>query len=263
MPETKPLHSPSLIEPKGSQDLYFRLVVRGLGYDPKAFKWWKFVKRGGQGLKVAVFGRGSGAVYEADESDTWTSLFAEDLRGGRFSAERPPALDRQRAVVLQQVLAAFEASGLTGGLQLLNDRVPHRFSAVYRVAHGVMRNVALVDKERSLDTFALEAVPLTDSFCQFALKDGFFITNQSGSDARLVDHPYSGKVGCYVGVPLSVADQKLYGTICHFDFTPQRIDQEEFFLLQHVALKLPRGLLQSDRVGPATRAQLGDETTAG
>jgi GAF domain-containing protein len=225
------------------EGLYFRLIVKGLGHDPRDFNLWKFLKRSGEGSKVGVFARGVGAVYEADESASWTSVFAEDLKNGRFSPERPPALQNYALRTLREVISSFEKYGLQAGLELLNQRVPHRFTAVYRLQGGVMRNVALVDKERSMDTFSLEAVPLTDSFCQFALKDGFFLTKCSGGDQRLAGHPYSGVVGSYVGVPIAAGEYRLYGTLCHFDFADQQIAMGEFLLLQHVALNMPLPLL--------------------
>jgi len=219
-------------------------VVTGLGHDPRSFKFWKLLKRSAEGFKVGVFGRGAGAVYEVDEAESWTTRFAEDLRSGRFSGERPPALQKDRLAVLRNVVAAFEGAGLDAGLKLLNDRVPHRFTAVYRLENGMVRNVALVDKERSMDMFALQAVPLTDSFCQFALKDGFFVTECSGGDERLLGNPHRGIVGSYVGVPIGSGGNQLYGTLCHFDFSDRQIDQEEFFLLQYTALNLPARLLR-------------------
>lgn len=225
------------------EGLYFRLVVRGLGHDPRNFNFRRFFKQSGEQFKVGVFGRGSGAVYDADESGSWTSQFAEDLRSGRFGMERPPALPKNQLVVLRRVLAAFENTGLDAGLHILNEHVPHRFTSLNRLDGGVVRNVALVDKERSISMSSLQAVPIEDSFCKFALRDGGFLTTGSGSDERLAGHPYSGMVGSYVGVPIASGEEQLYGTLCHYDFGETPLPQEEFFLLQHVALLLPRRLL--------------------
>lgn len=230
------------VPPWTREGLYFRLLIRALGHDPGNFSFQRFLWRSGERFRIGVFGRGSGAVYVADESESWTSQFAGDLKLGRFDAERQPVLRKDMLVVLRHVIAALEESGIDAVLKLLNERVPHRFTALYRLENGFMRNVALVDKERSTDTFSLQAVPLTDSFCQFALRDGFFVTTASGSDERLVGHPYSGVVGSYVGVPISFVEYKLYGTLCHFDFVDQQIDPDEFILMQHVALSLPQRL---------------------
>jgi hypothetical protein len=229
--------------PRSMEGLYFRLVVRGLGHDPRNFNFRRFLRQSGERFKVGVFGQGSGAVYDADESGSWTSEFAQDLRSGRFSMERPPVLPKNQLVVLRSVLAAFEKAGLDAGLHVLNEHVPHRFTSLNRLDEGVVRNVALVDKERSISMSSLQAVPIEDSFCQFALRDGCFLTARSESDERLAGHPYRGVVGSYVGVPIASGDDRLYGTLCHFDFGETRLPHDEFFLLQHVALLLPRRLL--------------------
>jgi GAF domain-containing protein len=241
MPESANNAAPAPLQavpPAAREGLYFRLLIRALGHDPSNFSFQRFLRRSGLRSKIEVFGRSSGAVYEADESGSWTSEFAADLKTGRFDAERPPVLRKDMLVVLRHVIATLEESGLDAGLKLLNEAVPHRFTALYRLDSGVMRNVALVDKERNTDSFALQAVPLTDSFCQFALRDGVFLTTASRSDERLAGHPYRGVVGSYVGVPVSLG-KTLYGTLCHLDFDEQQIDEKDFILLQHVALQLP------------------------
>lgn len=228
-----------------NERLYFRLVLRALGVDPKGFNFWKFAHEHGERIRVRVFGRGSAAVYDVPDSETWTSQFADDLKRGHFGGDSGYLLDKDGLRVLHDVCAAFEEKGVTAGLQILNQRVPHRFSAIYQLVANVLINVALVDKENILDTFCVKAMPLQDSFCKFALKDGFFATSRSGTDARLEGHPLSGVYESYVGVPIPRTEGGLYGTLCHFDFASQPLDDQEFFLLESVAKALPR-YLQGD-----------------
>ncbi|RYF31751.1 MAG: hypothetical protein EOO23_01405, partial [Comamonadaceae bacterium] len=47
--------------------------------------------------------------------------------------------------VIQKYLAVLEAEG-PAGLQFLNERVPHRYSAVYRLEGGTLRNEFVFDK---------------------------------------------------------------------------------------------------------------------
>lgn len=82
-------------------------------------------------------------------------------------------------------------------------------------------------------------MPLKDSFCQFVLRDGLFLTQDSGSDPRLASHPYSGIVGCYVGVPIRNREEKLAGTLCHFDLDSHEIDDDEYLLLDRAARLMP------------------------
>lgn len=139
---------------------------------------------------------------------------------------------------LELVLAQ---SGRLAGLAFLNRRVDHRFTAIYRLDNAVMKNVDLVDKE-GIGMPDLQEVPLGNSFCQYVLRDGQFLTAGSGADRRLDGHPYQGVVGSYVGLPLLGNDGQLWGTFCHFDMANRPIQDEEFEFLQKVARLLPRYL---------------------
>jgi hypothetical protein len=86
------------------------------------------------------------------------------------------------------------------------------------------------DKHRHLDALDLRVVPLKDSFCQFVLRDGLFLTQSSGTDPRLVGHPYAGAVNCYVGVPV-IAQNGMQGTLCHFDIEDHAVADREYLLL--------------------------------
>jgi GAF domain-containing protein len=88
----------------------------------------------------------------------------------------------------------------------------------------------------------LESVPLGDSFCQFTLRDGRFLTASSAADTRLDGHPYQGVMESYIGLPLARADGELFGTFCHFDLAGRPVNDEEYAFLTQVAAVLPRYL---------------------
>ena len=48
---------------EANEGLYFRLLLKGLGLDPKGFRFWRFAHQQGRRMKVRVFGRRSAAVY--------------------------------------------------------------------------------------------------------------------------------------------------------------------------------------------------------
>jgi GAF domain-containing protein len=227
------------LQPSAYEQAQFNATVRRLGAEPEAFRFWKFAHA--DRVKVRVFGRGSGAVYDVSSNASWTSLFARDLKQGLF-APTVPNLSPEHLRVLREVAAQWQAGAIERGLELLNGRVAHRFTAVYHFEPDVVRNVALVDKERSLDAFSLQAVPLKDSFCQFVLRDGHFTTCDSGGDPRLAGHPYSGVVASYVGVPVTMDGGALYGTLCHFDFVTRDIEDGEYALLQRAGQILAKYL---------------------
>lgn len=139
---------------------------------------------------------------------------------------------------LQILRATLLSGGLSAGLDQLNRRVSHRFTAVYRLEGDTLRNVAIVDKLCEVVPEQLLAVPLGSSFCQFVLRDGVF-TIDGSSDPRLVGHPYEGIVNAYVGLPLMETGGELLGTFCHFDFEPLQITDTEFQFMEKVARELP------------------------
>ena len=51
-----------------------------------------------------------------------------------------------------------------------------------------------------------------------------------------------GVLNTYVGLPLTQTGDDLRGTLCHFDFDPVDVSQEEFEFLRRAALLLLRYL---------------------
>jgi hypothetical protein len=228
---------PTEISPLESRQ--FELLVRKSGANPSAFKLRKFRLLAGTGYKVRVVGRGAATVYDTPDPGSWMGHFAQDVEKGLFGtdpdADLPPAV----ATALAEVESALLHGGLAAALTVLNRRVPHRFTAVYRLVGQSLHNVATADKHLHLDPLDLKVVPLKDSFCQFVLRDGLFLTRESGSDVRLDGHPYSGVVGCYVGVPVRSRDGKLAGTLCHFDVESHDVTDDEYLLLDRAARLMP------------------------
>ena len=152
-------------------------------------------------------------------------------------------IQRRNREVFEQ---ALESGGLQKALGFLNQRVEHRYTAVYRLKSGVLHNAYLEDKMQEMRPEYLEAVPLGTSFCQFVLRDGVFATANSAEDRRLDGHPYQGAMVAYTGVPLVDASGELIGTICHFDVTERSLVDAEFELLQLAARILPGHLPRND-----------------
>jgi GAF domain-containing protein len=142
-----------------------------------------------------------------------------------------------------QLSESLDNGGLEAGLKFLNQRVHHRFTAIYRLEEMVLHNVELIDKvDDDFDRSGLQAIPLGDSFCQFVLRDGLFRTSRTTGMEMLNGHPYQSVLESYVGLPLMSAPDKMFGTLCHFDFGEQALTDEEFNFLQRAARLLPRYL---------------------
>ena len=130
------------------------------------------------------------------------------------------------------------------GLAYLNGRVKHRFTAIYQLAHGTLRNTYMHDKQGQVVPDDFKVVPLNDSFCQFVLRDGFFTTHNSAQDERLNGLKFQGVLGAYYGVPLLNNQGTLYGTLCHFDLPNHYLDDLEFAVLRESARLLPAYLFR-------------------
>lgn len=143
------------------------------------------------------------------------------------------ALDEQ----LAQFRSAFDSGGLYGALRYLNSRTTYRYTAIYRLDGQMMRNIYLYDRKGENPTSLCE-VPLSDSFCQFVLKDNGFNTGNSARDERLQGHRYQGVLNSYFGLPLSRKPGTIYGTFCHFDLEPMLIEAGEIPLLEAVSTEL-------------------------
>jgi GAF domain-containing protein len=131
---------------------------------------------------------------------------------------------------------ALKTGGLDAALGVLNARIRHRYSAVYRL-EGTERliNLAIVDKLGEPCPDHLLDVPYDASFCQFVVRDGQFRTSNSALDARLHGHPYQGIVNSYHSVPLVSTEGRILGTVCHFDLAAYPLDDEDFELLRLAA----------------------------
>ncbi len=130
------------------------------------------------------------------------------------------------------------SEGAEAALAFLNAGVPHRYSAVYRLDGRTLKNVLLCDKADEITPAYLAEVPFETSFCQFVIRDGHFQTTDSGTDARLVGHPYQGVMVAYHGVPI-LSGGEIWGTLCHFDLESQPLSDQEFDLLLGAAAVTP------------------------
>ena len=199
-------------------------------------------------LEVSLFGEKSGTI-----------LAAADLSNALDTADRSkkvtitPACFKQKAQIaltgrlsfmdqtLEDLTRVLDTQGLQAGLKWLNSRVPHRWTAIYRLDNLLMRNTVIIDKQGESEPGELAVVPLQESFCQFTMNDGQFLSHNTGEDTnpRLNGHRYKGVLNSYVGLPLMLHPDIMYGTLCHFDPSPLPIENNEFEFLQRVARILP------------------------
>ena len=139
---------------------------------------------------------------------------------------------------LRDLRDSLDQRGLTGELEFLNQRVPHRFTGVYRLNQRILTSVCLVDKRGDIPPPSLKKIPLGDSFCQFVLDEGMLVTDSSADEPLLNGHRYQGVLHSYMGLPLCHIGDDPEGTLCHFDFERVHAADAEFGFLRKAAVLL-------------------------
>ena len=142
-------------------------------------------------------------------------------------------------------MAEFEetlrSQGVYASLRFLNQRVGHRFTAIFRMDKDKLEIVQLIDKLDDPSTAPISPLPFANSFCELVMPGGALMTADSAADARFAGKFSQGVVVAYVGLPL-VQNGHLYGSLCHLDYSEKKVDEKEFAFLQSVMAVLPHYL---------------------
>ena len=157
------------------------------------------------------------------------------------------------STALSELQGVLETQGLDAGLMLLNARVPHRYTAVYRLSDEYLRRLAFFDKQGG-PGLGFAEVPFKDSFCELAVKHPPMVVTDVGTDPRLVAHPNPGLLMSYVGLPLAMAPGALYGTLCHYDTSAHLLGDAELSFMEQASELLTefclRTVMSPDAIAP-------------
>ncbi|HEY1683667.1 MAG TPA: GAF domain-containing protein [Tepidisphaeraceae bacterium] len=140
---------------------------------------------------------------------------------------------------MREMRAILNGSGVRAALIFLNGQTDHRFSALYRFDDETLKNLYFFDREQPELDYCPD-IPIMVSYCVFVRSEGrTFVTTNSEGDARVEGHPKRFEVRSYCGVPLIDENGKMFGTICHFDFQPKGITDENVALTEAMAQLIP------------------------
>ncbi len=132
--------------------------------------------------------------------------------------------NRSEVSALSTILAEVERAlhnDLCEALRLLNEPTPYRFTGIYRFESGVVKSVALYDRENPACRIGAD-VPWFDSYCMMTAENGGECEIQhSLNDPRLTGHAARLTVMSYCAVLLRTADGEPLGTLCHYDVLPR------------------------------------------
>ena len=148
------------------------------------------------------------------------------------------------STALSELQEALDSQGLNAALMFLNARVPHRYTAVYRLSDAYLRRLGFIDKEGG-PGLEFSDVPFKDSFCELAVRQPPLLVTDVVTDPRLQGYPNPGLLMSYVGLPLSVGPGALYGTLCHYDTRAHPLSDAELSFLEQASELLLRFCLRS------------------
>jgi GAF domain-containing protein len=149
---------------------------------------------------------------------------------------------------LRQLRVILRDQDIRAGLIFLNGLTQHRFTALYRFDKETLRNLYFFDRENPAQDSTPD-IPVMASYCVFVRsRRAAFSTTDSLQDERVEGHPKRQIVQSYCGVPLRDINGEIFGTICHFDFRPLPISDENIELMEAVAPLLKASVPQAARI---------------
>lgn len=134
--------------------------------------------------------------------------------------------------------AVLSRGGVPAALAMLNATVPHRYTALYRLDGARLRSLYFHDRLGQPQPGHLAVIEIGESYCQYVLRDGAFLTDNSAFDQRLDGHPSQGVMVAYHGVPVLGPGGAMLGALCHFDTEPRGLVRTQFDLLVQATQRL-------------------------
>ena len=129
------------------------------------------------------------------------------------------------SLIAKAFAASLERDDLYDLLRYLNGRTTHRFTGVYRFEPGWVISVALFDRESPSVRLGAD-VKMKESYCWLTGLGGMYEIEDACADARLATHVARDAVRSYVAVMLRDREGSPWGTLCHYDFAPQRLPDD-------------------------------------
>lgn len=124
-------------------------------------------------------------------------------------------------------------NGLHGALEFLNDRTPHRFTGLYVMVAGRLRNVALYD---SFDVRVQRGEKAAGELTRFFRIDNPVRAGRpSPGRAQRWSLSSTRNIRSYCGVPLRDGSGAAFGTLCHFDMHRCQERKSDLPLLRQAA----------------------------
>lgn len=123
--------------------------------------------------------------------------------------------------------------GIHAALRCLNARTRFRFTGLYHAEPPLLRNVHLFDRENPTLHISGAVCLIDGTPCSIVCATRApFGTGDALRDPRLGQHAMRDTVLSYAGVPIRMADGRVWGTLCHFDVRPRLLPPAELPVLE-------------------------------
>lgn len=116
---------------------------------------------------------------------------------------------------LAQFKTVLETAGITGALQFLNRKTPHRYTGIYKYDGDTLRNIVLFDSYVQQAEKGDDA-PMEATYCSLVREEQRLEIANAETDSRVKGRIITPVVS-YCGTLIRDAEGRPFGTLCHFD----------------------------------------------
>jgi hypothetical protein len=154
------------------------------------------------------------------------------------------------SAVISEFWAIVRSRGIHDGLRFLNDRTPHRFTAIYRYDGDMLRSVHFYDQfTPSLRKGA--DVKMVDAYCALVGERRAGVQFADINVDRSIDLKPDSPVVSYCGALITDDNGKPYGTLCHFDTKPAQHREDDIPILEAIARMIYSAIKGEEKSGVA------------
>ncbi|MEJ5988902.1 hypothetical protein WG902_02800 [Ramlibacter sp. PS3R-8] len=135
---------------------------------------------------------------------------------------------------LPEFKVRLAAGGRRGGLELLNERTPYRFTGVFQFSGEVLKSVELVDKWDKAVVRGQD-VPIATAYCAHLQRTGQSLVVINGHRDDRVPWMKNSPIASYCGAVIESPAGDAWGAVCHYDMDPCESNRGEVALLSAAA----------------------------
>jgi GAF domain-containing protein len=155
-----------------------------------------------------------------------------EARTFHAASEFELACEDDFAVLIEAIATTH---GLFAAVAFLNGMSAHHCTGLYRVDGDTLTNLRVHDRQTP-GLECLPPLPLNQTYCERVVQTKeSLVIEDALLDEHLAQHPNRENVRSYAGVPIPGHSGETWGTVCHFDATPNRMRPNDLTRLKFFA----------------------------